>query len=214
MSLRSLRTPLLAASGIVLAVGLTACGGSSGGAPSSSASGASSSVASSASTMPDGSSDSGAPIASGNLDCQAASNAMGDYGSALADMAGTLATDDKDKAVTAADAFVQSVDNLQAAFPGAPESTGVFFTVSKQVADTIKQAAAGTAPLSDLGKKLQEQLGSEEFSNAGDAIEKYFRASCPDTEIPGADTPASSGAPSISGDGDNESSESANDGDQ
>lgn len=215
MSLRPLRVSLFAATGLVLALGLSACGGSSAGTSSSSAAATSGSASSSVSSAASSdSTDSAAPVVSGNLDCKAAAGAMGDYGGALADLAGTLATDDKQKATTAADAFVKATDNLQAAFPGAPDATAVFFTVSKQVADTIKQAATGSAPLKDLTQTLQQQLGSKEFSDAGDAIEKYFRASCPDSEIPGADTPASSGAPSVSGDGDTESSESANDGDQ
>lgn len=213
MSVRSLRSPLIAASGIVLALGLAACGGSSGGSASSSA--ATPATSSSSSVSPSTSGDAGGSVAPGNIDCTAASNAMGDYGSSLADLAGTLATDDKEKATTAADAFVKATDNLQAAFPGAPEATATFFTVSKQVADTIKQGASGSAPLTELTQKLQEQLGSKDFSDAGDAIEKYFRASCPNSDIPGGQSStAPSGAPSVSGDGDMESSESASDGDE
>lgn len=213
---RTLRTSAIAITGVTLALGLAACGGSSSSSSSSSAAPASSSAAASSAAA-----SGGASGATGAIDCTAAADAMGNYGTSLADLAGALATDDKAKAVTAADGFVAETDALQAAFPGLPDKAATFFVTSKAVAQIVKDGAAGTGKLTDLTTKLQEQLGTPEFSSAGDAIEAYFREQCPTTSIPGdSASPAASGSmsapPSVSGsdeDPNGEASESTSDGD-
>lgn len=152
MNRNLLRTTGAAAAALALALGTAACSSSS---------------------------DSGGSGAA-ELNCDAAAQALKDYGAALDEIAGAAEGSDSGAVSAAADKLKSAAAAIPANLPGLPPEAGAFITGSESFADAI--SSAGTDPEALLAA-LESTFSNEEFAAGGQAIDTYFSEQCPDTPL-------------------------------
>ncbi len=125
------------------------------------------------------SSDSGGSDAGGTVDCDAANSAIIDYAEALTNIVQGLTENDAATARNGADALPDAARTVLRSLPGLPTEAEAFLTTSQDAGRVVNDSlSAGKASEQTL-EELNQIFSSSEFSVAGDAVDDYFRAQCP-----------------------------------
>lgn len=117
--------------------------------------------------------------ASGDLDCTLSLNAMGDYGTAVVDLATSVQANDSMSAVAAADAMLYAIGQLMPAIEGAGEPAQEFAAHAWAVAALVKSAAAKGTSMQATLPKITEAFGDPAFDVGGEALQDFVDSRCP-----------------------------------
>lgn len=125
------------------------------------------------------SSDSGGSDA-GSVDCDAANSAIIDYAEALTNIVQGLTENDADTARNGADALPDAARTVLRSLPGLPTEAEAFLTTSQNAGRVVNDSLSAGNPSEETLRELNEIFSGSDFSVAGDAVDDYFRAQCPD----------------------------------
>ena len=124
------------------------------------------------------SSDSGGSDA-GGVDCDAANSAIIDYAEALTNIVQGLTENDADTARNGADALPDAARTVLRSLPGLPTEAEAFLTTSQNAGRVVNDSLSAGNPSEETLRELNEIFSGSDFSVAGDAVDDYFRAQCP-----------------------------------
>ena len=119
------------------------------------------------------------PVPSGAFDCTLSLNAMGDYGTAVVDLATSVQANDSMSAVAAADAMLYAIGQLMPAIEGAGEPAQEFAAHAWAVAALVKSAAAKGTSMQATLPKITEAYSDPAFDVGGDALQEFVDSRCP-----------------------------------
>lgn len=152
---------------LLLPLALAACGG--GGSTASSSTSAPASDPTSASPSP----------SSTALDCTLTRTAMGDFSTAVEDLARGLGANDSMSAVAASDAMLYALDQLLPAVTAAGTAGAGFAAEAWAVASLVKTTAAAGTSIRDVAPKIAEAFKSTEYVDGAAAVRTAVDAKCP-----------------------------------
>ena len=113
------------------------------------------------------------------VDCEAASNAIGDYGNSLQTLITALTASDATAANSAADAFAASAKEVADALPGLPPQAQGFVTTSQKFSERVKDVVSSKGALPPLSEEAKTAFAAQEFTTGADAVEAFYRQQCP-----------------------------------
>lgn len=131
------------------------------------------SVSAPSATLPSAS----APSAT-SVDCDLATNAMADYGTAVADLARSVEANDSMAAIAASDAMLYAIDQLMPVVNAVGDPGRAFAAKAWAVATLVKGGVANETTMQDLLPQLTEAFRDPAFSTGGGAIESYVDQRC------------------------------------
>lgn len=104
---------------------------------------------------------------------------MGDYSTAVQDLARSLEANDSMSAVAASDAMLYALDQLMPAVTGAGGSAAGFAAQAWVVASLVKSTAAGGSPIRDAAPRIAEAFKATSYVDGAAALRGYVDAGCP-----------------------------------
>ena len=113
------------------------------------------------------------------IDCQAASAAIGSYGTNLQSLITALTSGDATAANAAADGFEASAKQVVDSLPGLPPEAQGFIQVSQTFTERVKDAVSSKDDLPPLAVEAKSTFAEQEFTSGADAVEAFFRQQCP-----------------------------------
>ncbi|MFM7598760.1 MAG: hypothetical protein ACKO70_10400 [Actinomycetota bacterium] len=119
------------------------------------------------------------PSASAAVDCAITLNAMGDYGTAVLDLAASVQANDSMSAIAAADAMLYAIDQLMPAIQAVGEPAEEFAAHAWAVAALVKSSAANGTSMQEALPKITEAFKDPAFDTGGDALQGYVDTRCP-----------------------------------
>ena len=112
------------------------------------------------------------------VDCSLALTAMGDYGTAVVDLAKSVQANDSMSAVAAADAMVYAIDQLTPVINAAGTSAQEFAARARSVAFFVKSAAADGTTMQEALPEITEAFNDPAFDDGGEALQDYVDRGC------------------------------------
>lgn len=119
------------------------------------------------------------PSASAAVDCAITLNAMGDYGTAVLDLAASVQANDSMSAVAAADAMLYAIGQLMPTIEAVGEPAQEFAAHAWAVAALVKSSAANGTSMQEALPKITEAFKDPAFDVGGDAVQRYVDGTCP-----------------------------------
>ncbi|MFM8772534.1 MAG: hypothetical protein ACKOFP_01610 [Actinomycetota bacterium] len=117
--------------------------------------------------------------ATDGIDCAITLNAMGDYGTAVLDLAASVQANDSMSAIAAADAMLYAIGQLMPTIQAVGEPAEEFAAHAWAVAPRVKCAAANGPSLQEALPKITEAFKDPAFDTGGDALQGYVDTRCP-----------------------------------
>ena len=119
------------------------------------------------------------------LECGLVLTAMGDYGTAVVDLARSVQANDAMSAVAAADGMLYAIDQLAPVINAAGVAAQGFGTRAQAVAVLVKTAAAEGTSMQEALPAITEAFNDPAFDSGGQALQDYVDRGCP-TPAPSA----------------------------
>ena len=113
-----------------------------------------------------------------SVDCDLVTNAMADYGTAVADLARSVEANDSMAAIAASDAMLYAIDQLMPVVNAVGDPGRAFAAKAWAVATLVKGGVANGTTMQDLLPQLTEAFRDPAFSTGGGAIESYVDQRC------------------------------------
>ncbi|MFM8240710.1 MAG: hypothetical protein ACKOAW_10390 [Actinomycetota bacterium] len=117
--------------------------------------------------------------ATDGIDCAITLNAMGDYGTAVLDLAASLQANDSMSAIAAADAMLYAIGQLMPTIQAVGEPAEEFAAHAWAVAALVKSSAANGTSMQEALPKITEAFKDPAFDTGGDALQGYVDTRCP-----------------------------------
>lgn len=117
--------------------------------------------------------------ATDRIDCAITLNAMGEYGTAVLDLAASVQANDSMSAIAAADAMLYAIGQLMPTIEAVGEPAEEFAAHAWAVAALIKSSAANGTSMQETLPKITEAFKDPAFDTGGDALQDYVDTRCP-----------------------------------
>lgn len=117
--------------------------------------------------------------ATDGIDCAVTLNAMGDYGTAVLDLAASVQANDSMSAIAAADAMLYAIGQLMPTIQAVGEPAEEFAAHAWAVAALVKSSAANGTSMQEALPKITEAFKDPAFDTGGDALQGYVDTRCP-----------------------------------
>ena len=119
------------------------------------------------------------PSASATVDCVLAKTAIGDYRTAVEDLAVSVQANDSMSSVAAADAMLYALDQLMPAVEATGDPGLAFASQAWAVASLVKTTAANGTSLQQVVPRLTQAFQDDGYRSGAAAIEAFVTDGCP-----------------------------------